>query len=304
MPRAPRPTADGQEAAYHRCTGGDYTTDPLLRITGCHRCGGLFRPPYGQPYVECWVCQTRRKETAAKAATEATRQQAAAGRVTKRRASTKRTPVRYIPPSRGTAPADRNTFSCEGCSTRFRAPRGTWLLLCGICRANAVVRDEWVRRYTEPSARLARRRAGEKAARNRRRAEKAATQGVRSLGRAVYQAIAAEAVCVYCGDPADSADHVVPLARGGRERPNNLVPACRPCNSAKGKRLLHEWDVEKALHACRRTWKVREVVTRYGERDWKGSAYRTWRITPTELADIVAALPVPDDAPDAEEGAA
>lgn len=46
--------------------------------------------------------------------------------------------------------------------------------------------------------------------------------------------------CQYCGDPADSIDHVVPRARGGRHVWENVVAACRPCNVRKRDRLLHD----------------------------------------------------------------
>ena len=40
--------------------------------------------------------------------------------------------------------------------------------------------------------------------------------------------------CVYCGTGMPLAeatlDHVVPMARGGRSQPGNLVVACAPCN--------------------------------------------------------------------------
>jgi 5-methylcytosine-specific restriction protein A len=42
--------------------------------------------------------------------------------------------------------------------------------------------------------------------------------------------------CHYCGAEATTADHVIPKYRGGTDEPSNLVAACRPCNSAKGKR--------------------------------------------------------------------
>lgn len=38
-------------------------------------------------------------------------------------------------------------------------------------------------------------------------------------------------VCVYCGDPANSRDHVIPLSKGGNSLPENIVPCCRLCNS-------------------------------------------------------------------------
>lgn len=46
--------------------------------------------------------------------------------------------------------------------------------------------------------------------------------------------------CQYCGDAADSIDHVVPRAKGGQHTWENVVAACRPCNLRKRDRLLHE----------------------------------------------------------------
>jgi 5-methylcytosine-specific restriction endonuclease McrA len=40
--------------------------------------------------------------------------------------------------------------------------------------------------------------------------------------------------CYWCRTAeATTADHVVPVARGGSHRLSNLVPACVPCNSAR-----------------------------------------------------------------------
>jgi len=48
--------------------------------------------------------------------------------------------------------------------------------------------------------------------------------------------------CAYCGATGDmSIDHVVPLSRGGKHEIENLLPACRSCNSSKGAKLLEEW---------------------------------------------------------------
>lgn len=46
--------------------------------------------------------------------------------------------------------------------------------------------------------------------------------------------------CQYCGARAESIDHVVPRSRGGEHRWENVVAACRPCNSRKGDRHLSE----------------------------------------------------------------
>jgi hypothetical protein len=54
--------------------------------------------------------------------------------------------------------------------------------------------------------------------------------------------------CVYCGAAAAVVDHVRPLSRGGAEHESNLVPACRSCNSSKGRRLLIEWLPEPVAY--------------------------------------------------------
>lgn len=50
--------------------------------------------------------------------------------------------------------------------------------------------------------------------------------------------------CLYCGESfpaaALSRDHVVPRSRGGEDRWENVVTACRRCNQRKGNRLLSE----------------------------------------------------------------
>lgn len=48
--------------------------------------------------------------------------------------------------------------------------------------------------------------------------------------------------CAYC-ESADhlTVDHVVPLARGGRDEAANVVPACLSCNCSKQDRPLAEW---------------------------------------------------------------
>ncbi len=61
-----------------------------------------------------------------------------------------------------------------------------------------------------------------------------------------WQRKCSEGVCYYCGKQADPAsltmDHVVPLARGGRSTKDNLVPACKECNSKKKYLLPMEWE--------------------------------------------------------------
>ncbi len=56
----------------------------------------------------------------------------------------------------------------------------------------------------------------------------------------------ADGVCHYCGRRvgarALTADHVVPLIRGGRSVRGNMVPACKECNARKQSLLPWEWE--------------------------------------------------------------
>ena len=53
--------------------------------------------------------------------------------------------------------------------------------------------------------------------------------------------------CAYCGEARRLArDHDVPLARGGSHDIENIVPACGPCNSAKGTLTGEEFRKRRA----------------------------------------------------------
>lgn len=55
-------------------------------------------------------------------------------------------------------------------------------------------------------------------------------------------------LCLYCGRafPKNelTRDHIVPVSRGGKDRWENVVTACRRCNQHKGNRLLEEVGLE------------------------------------------------------------
>jgi 5-methylcytosine-specific restriction endonuclease McrA len=53
--------------------------------------------------------------------------------------------------------------------------------------------------------------------------------------------------CQYCGDRADSIDHVVPRSKGGPHTWENVAAACRPCNLTKRDRT----PVEAGMHLAR-----------------------------------------------------
>lgn len=57
--------------------------------------------------------------------------------------------------------------------------------------------------------------------------------------------------CAYCGyDLPTQVDHVLPRSRGGTDDPENLVPACKPCNMNKldfTPEEWQEWRIEQGL---------------------------------------------------------
>jgi 5-methylcytosine-specific restriction endonuclease McrA len=55
-----------------------------------------------------------------------------------------------------------------------------------------------------------------------------------------------EGRCFYCNSEVNpkelTMDHIVPIIRGGRSTKNNIVPACKDCNSKKKYLLPIEWQ--------------------------------------------------------------
>ncbi len=47
--------------------------------------------------------------------------------------------------------------------------------------------------------------------------------------------------CAYCGEPADTLDHVVPRVQGGLTIRKNLLAACRVCNGSKCADPVYQW---------------------------------------------------------------
>jgi 5-methylcytosine-specific restriction endonuclease McrA len=47
--------------------------------------------------------------------------------------------------------------------------------------------------------------------------------------------------CRYCGGAQARWDHLIPLARGGTNTIDNLVPCCIACNKTKGNRTPDQW---------------------------------------------------------------
>lgn len=79
--------------------------------------------------------------------------------------------------------------------------------------------------------------------------------------------------CWYCGDILNpwgnfAIDHVEPLYRGGRNRIQNLVPCCHPCNSRKGRLSLGAWR-QKYQYDYRYPSPVPRVFAYEQRPDWR-----------------------------------
>jgi hypothetical protein len=61
----------------------------------------------------------------------------------------------------------------------------------------------------------------------------------RRFRQSIYEAW--DCKCGYCDEPATSLDHIVPRFKSGSSNRNNLVPACRRCNSNKASSCMEEW---------------------------------------------------------------
>ncbi len=69
-----------------------------------------------------------------------------------------------------------------------------------------------------------------------------------------WQNLIQKCACYYCGmalvREQVTMDHVVPISRGGRSTPGNLVPACKTCNEQKRSLTAVEWqDYLQGFHS-------------------------------------------------------
>ena len=71
--------------------------------------------------------------------------------------------------------------------------------------------------------------------------------------------------CGYCEELATSLDHVIPRFKSGSSNRNNLVPACRRCNTAKASTKMEEWYQQQEFFTQARmdrikSWMNQEVI--------------------------------------------
>lgn len=182
---------------------------------------------------------------------------------------------------------------CVACGTRYRLIEGTTASTCGTCTPARK------KRRTRPArARRGNGQSSSAAAIVRASRLRDASGGGGVPAKVIAQRSAG--TCVYCSYPAEHADHIRALSRGGWHDAANLVPACSDCNSAKNNMLLVEWDHRRVVHAMLRSQLVADELLREitGSPDGCG---RVRRMAPigTALTEPRQMLPtvVPDEPP-------
>ena len=63
--------------------------------------------------------------------------------------------------------------------------------------------------------------------------------------------------CIYCGNPSESIDHILPRSKGGLSVTKNCVPACLACNGDKSNNEAFYWYRGQKFYDPRRAMALR-----------------------------------------------
>ena len=74
--------------------------------------------------------------------------------------------------------------------------------------------------------------------------------------------------CAYCGQTADTVDHIHPKALGGRHTWENAVSACRICNARKGNKTLKTLGWTLRFEPTRPTGVAAHLLSMNPREDW------------------------------------
>lgn len=237
----------------------------------CATCGSTFESDgVGRPRLHCFACSPRRRPLKVVDATPCAscgkpsrrvrcddcraERHRELGRVKRGVCGTCGKPV-HKTRAKGdwTPPAVHKCRDCRRKTPKPKAkPKGT----CVDCGASS-----WSTRCRACADLKQRVRSGSDHRVQRRDRERAApglSQAQRSKLLAAW--IGQGRACIYCSEPAETIDHVVPLVRGGTNREGNLAPCCRRCNGSKSGWLVVEWRTGKRIGPMANVlaWKRRE----------------------------------------------
>ena len=71
--------------------------------------------------------------------------------------------------------------------------------------------------------------------------------------------------CAYCNNPpiddkSLTLDHVKPKAKGGEDKTNNCIPACKRCNHSKGSEDWVQWFNKQEFYSMEREYRIRNWI--------------------------------------------
>ena len=93
-------------------------------------------------------------------------------------------------------------------------------------------------------------------------------------------------LCVYCGDIADTVDHLIPQSHGGSSQWKNLVAACSACNNRRGAGHIPPLCVGaskgamKAVRNARKWWRRFDSGLLAAEKEAAKIIGKQWRNDP------------------------
>ncbi|MGD0756810.1 MAG: HNH endonuclease [Bacteroidales bacterium] len=97
--------------------------------------------------------------------------------------------------------------------------------------------------------------------------------------------------CVFCGSKEYlSTDHLIPRNRGGDDSSDNLVLACKSCNSSRGDKGVFEWlglEKKDGLHRIVAGKYLKQLLRIHQEQG-------TMKVTKYELEKLCKRCPLPD----------
>ena len=78
-------------------------------------------------------------------------------------------------------------------------------------------------------------------------------------------------ICQYCGNQAESIDHIIPKSKGGQHEWQNVVACCKKCNLIKADKYLNQTIlklVQAPLKPERNFW-IKTIIGSNPDPEWK-----------------------------------